>query len=868
MEIESLPFSPTRSLATEMSNSRESIKRTLFSEEDNDADANNENVNSTINNTNCISSNYKAKENTFASSTATTVKTKSRSPSRSPKPLSTITNSNRNTSGNAPKTFRNKWIANTNMNHNNYNSNSKKNSNKENQIGKARAASNPRANISEIRKKIAQSHQKSSTPLKTVHHVNIPMNKVTEMRRILIEHKKKQEEKLRNDCHMSSKKRAEIKDRLNKVKDIHKLLSTNGNGNPSSNSSVGSGTGNNANGLNLPANRVSDMKNWLVEFANEKKKHCSKYDTKTLDLQNGYVPRSGGRHQSFEGFNSNNNRNSYDSAPRVSRGSFDRTDMPLVSDLKKLLVDFEMRNKAHNKKLTKRPEFRATNQRGAGVLTPGAGADAGIGTEEEEHVAVFGAESSACDEEDQLPEEIVLVENLDEDEEGTNNNSDNNLLNVSMMPVADGENANEWQEEYEDLSNDIDIDVEVEPVLSADWEKESVASPEDFSAAGSLEEDDDDVDDTADVEKEGEDTTKENPQYGGGSNDGNENNLNDSTRTMIQVNNGSEQRQRVPTPNNMDIDLQVTEEDYESFAMSDDTISKLSFDESGASRPVGVVTMSDFAAPKLEQSSTKESEDVCSLSQTEDLLGVDILSKSCCYGQRFTNTSFVAEEVQGQGQVQVAAQEHRQEVGTKMGQMEGTEGALPLSINEKKKKGLGHYLKALACFSKKNRKNSNSEAVKLYEMYHQQQDLDENNAMVSISRQHPNRTTAMVKSQKQSTKSLELSPDSYQQPAQGKQYLPTLYKIDEPGRQGQDLALQMVANGMPGYNVADSPMSLASAYRRGMSPTSTGSYMSGFTDVDACAMSRQGSNVAQHVGWLQDMFEPPQTKKVEKMHQF
>lgn len=332
------------------------------------------------------------------------------------------------------------------------------------------------------------------------------------------------------------------------------------------------------------------------------------------------------------------------------------------------------------------------------------------------------------------------------------------------------------------------------------------------------------------------------------------------------MNNGSEQRQRVPTPNNMDIDLQVTEEDYESFTMSDDTISKLSFDESGASGPVGVVTMSDFAAPKLEQSSTKESEDVCSLSQTEDLLGVDILSKSCCYGQRFTNASFVAEE--GQGQIQVAAQEHRQEVGTKMGQMEGTEGSLPLSTNEKKKKGLGHYLKALACFSKKNRNNSNSEAVKLYEMYHQQQELDENNAMVSISEQHPKRTTAMVKSQKQSTKSLELSPDSYQQPTQGKQYLPTLYKIDEPGRQGQDLALQMVANGMPGYHVAESPMSLASAYRRGMSPTSTGSCMSGFTDVDACAMSRQGSNVAQHVGWLQDMFEPPQTKKVEEIHQF
>ena len=92
-------------------------------------------------------------------------------------------------------------------------------------------------------------------------HVNIPMNKVTEMRQILINYKNHHSQNKIDYVQLSSKRHAEIKERLNKVEDIQKLLNDGivGNSNhkaPSFATKV----------LNLPLNRVNEMKNWLIEF--------------------------------------------------------------------------------------------------------------------------------------------------------------------------------------------------------------------------------------------------------------------------------------------------------------------------------------------------------------------------------------------------------------------------------------------------------------------------------------------------------------------------------------------------------------------------------------------------------------------------
>jgi len=54
--------------------------------------------------------------------------------------------------------------------------------------------------------------------------------------------------------------------------------------------------------------------------------------------------------------------------------------------------------------------------------------------------------------------------------------------------------------------------------------------------------------------------------------------------------------------------------------------------------------------------------------------------------------------------------------------------------------------------------------------------------------------------------------------------------------------------------VPESPMSLASAYRRQLSPGS--SLMSGFTDVEACVMKRS-NDIGQHVQHLKSVFKSP-----------
>jgi len=85
-------------------------------------------------------------------------------------------------------------------------------------------------------------------------------------------------------------------------------------------------------------------------------------------------------------------------------------------------------------------------------------------------------------------------------------------------------------------------------------------------------------------------------------------------------------------------------------------------------------------------------------------------------------------------------------------------------------------------------------------------------------------------------------------------YLPSSYKDDEP----QDFARDMILRRQC-YQFdpsSESPVSLASAFRRSMSPTVSSCAGSELSSVQAL-ISVNHTNVAQHVGWLREHFQSP-----------
>lgn len=96
-------------------------------------------------------------------------------------------------------------------------------------------------------------------------------------------------------------------------------------------------------------------------------------------------------------------------------------------------------------------------------------------------------------------------------------------------------------------------------------------------------------------------------------------------------------------------------------------------------------------------------------------------------------------------------------------------------------------------------------------------------------------------------------------------YLPNLYTAseDEP----QDFAREMLLGRACQFDPScESPMSLASAFRRSMSPTSSDCAGSELSYVQALVNAHQtkNTNVAQHVGWLQEHFHSPNRTNEER----
>ena len=262
--------------------------------------------------------------------------------------------------------------------------------------------------------------------------VSIPMNKVNEMKKYL-QLDLETTNRMR-DVQMSSKKRAKIEERLNQVADIQDWLSTlerkqNRDGNIHGHNSKKE--------LLLPANRVKEMKSWLIDFEKQRKAHADFYDTGSKDMKDSgrsHIPRIGFRYQPFEAREKTEGD--------LSRAEVDTSELPHVSELKQVLIDFEAKNKAHYDKHNTRPSFEYKAWRNSHGKATESDAD-----------SIMVTNTSFLNNE----EEVDPTSQKD--------------LNMSMMPAVGSEDFNDWddEDELEDLSEDSSyIEMNVEPVESGE----------------------------------------------------------------------------------------------------------------------------------------------------------------------------------------------------------------------------------------------------------------------------------------------------------------------------------------------------------------------------------------------------------------
>lgn len=140
---------------------------------------------------------------------------------------------------------------------------------------------------------------------------------------------------------MSSKKRAQIEERMNRVVDVQKWLNQ-----MEQQNKMKAATNNNASGsktkeLNLPPNRVREMKSWLVEFEKQKKEHVNQFSTKKSaandTLNHGaYIPVTR-KQQDLR----------FASVDRQVEEQFGKAVNAPKPELAQFLVDFEQKNKEH-----------------------------------------------------------------------------------------------------------------------------------------------------------------------------------------------------------------------------------------------------------------------------------------------------------------------------------------------------------------------------------------------------------------------------------------------------------------------------------------------------------------------------------------
>ncbi len=332
------------------------------------------------------------------------------------------------------------------------------------------------------------------TPAPASRTVKIPVNKVQQMRQILLDFKNTQA-KQSEMIHMSSKKRAKIEERLNRVQDIQKWL------NEMEHQSRKATERNDASvpktkELNLPLNRVNEMKNWLIEFEKQNKEHSKRFTGKTSSF--------GSRHFGADmPTNTQTQRSDVGSTEgdhlvdNVSNKAAYTPSKTVVAELAQLLVDFEKRNKEHYERSQRKSVRPDSLDLGNSDLKlkqleePEAEKEPEAETEDEStfdpflicNIADSGddIELETEEEKDDETETHEEIDRIKKESQGTDfvvlNTSmldkDNNKVdtNTSMIPALNILEQSQWDDDYDDL---MKVDINIEPVQSAEsWENES-----------------------------------------------------------------------------------------------------------------------------------------------------------------------------------------------------------------------------------------------------------------------------------------------------------------------------------------------------------------------------------------------------------
>jgi hypothetical protein len=673
----------------------------------------------------------------------------------------------------------------------------------------------------------------TSTPATTLpsRNVKIPMNKVQEMKQILLDYKQNQA-KEKEVIHMSSKKRAKIAERLNHVEDIQKWLAEMERQGKKNNSSNVNASMPKTKELNLPMNRVREMKNWLIEFERQNKEHNNRFATK------GTTP-----------FTNSRKRTNSDTPSKTA-------------GLAQFLVDFEHKNKEHFEKSQKKGALTADTH-------PDEIVDTNPNTEEEKDECTTEETASELDffnaegydsehfvtedqneessgketgnekeegeeekeeEEDDAIEDLIVENTSILDTEPTLRD-----MNTSMMPTTNNLDQSQWEDDYDDL---LKVNIHIEPVQSVDsWENESFAhsnvekSSDDQNVVGEDEVKEVNDEDLLPNDNEEVSASSCNDDQGTSSHQGEDDALDTSS---VQQ------------------DTENLFADYSMMQTEDNNLTQT------------------YDRAEENQEETDLSQNFESEGRESELIGEHLLSTSHA-GARFSS-SFI---LPADNASLVTAKNNTTVVVT-------TEkvNAEPVETNHvdeseykstsSSKGGLGCVYKSLFRIfvpKKKDNKMKDEEA-------------HENNVRMSeqllatqegIAMDYDAVEVQVGNNAKSYHNSLNLSPDSKSHYNEDGGYLPYAYNgvRGEP----QDFARDMLLGRTNSHFdvTAESPVSLASKFRRNLSPTASSTTGSELSCVQTLINGQHNNtNVAQHVGWLQGHFQSPksfgETRKGESMY--
>lgn len=712
--------------------------------------------------------------------------------------------------------------------------------------------------VHEIREKIAEGKLISSitqTPIPGSRRVKIPMNKVQEMRNILLDFQQNQA-KQKELIHMSSKKRAKIVERLNKVQDIHRWL--NEMEQQSKKNGAGAGTvssGPKTKELNLPMNRVNEMKNWLIEFERQNKQHSNRFATKTTSISShqggGYIPVTRKRQ----------NVNGEESQRQVGLGTDTRTNArtydpstPDVSNLAQFLIDFEQKNKEH---------YERSQKKGSGI----------VGVQSKSNAKINDTFDGFADEQ----------------------SNDASECEVNVEHIQEEEHQNTEDEIYEDHS-----------VKEQDHNEEEEAKEEEHVKEGcnkaerNTKEEDVNVDDSGeDEDVDGENDELENI---GKDDETTENLLFENTSILDgEAIQNDVNTSMLPTANNMD--QSEWEDDYEDLMRVDVNIEPVQSTESWESATFSSTENSEDGRAKVEENSNGEQlsdGDGYGFDRDEEEIDPDDgkddewnhFADDGGFDSMIDNSNMLSlknddvEDTVDEVAFESDALSHEEILSTShAGPRFSTSFMLPpdqasfrvqshetcaCRSNDSKIQSKGKSTKGFGCVYKSIFKIFKKRELRIEEESNDK-GIGMEQYLLATKGDHKKsfHTSPVNVPESDVEKSCNLHTASHSSPsARTGGYLPNAYnsRDDEP----QDFAREMVL-GRSYYQFDpsnESPISLASAFRRTMSPTTSSSADSELSSVHAL-ISLNPSNVAQHVGWLQEHFQSPKvvgkTKSSEGM---